>query len=767
MATFVGKEQPLDLLPPTAFQKAIRFSGIPEITCKTTGRVIVLGTDLFYSPNCSLTPPLPPPPTRTYIRDPLKDSVEEFHQPHWWVLETGYLPFLPTNPNFHSPPFHTLFNDPIKTGPCWKRRVQMDSNDILSWNRLENTLSQLFKSFQSIYSIPQMSPIIRTSLACQNAFENPLHFATAEKRCRNWFSVWMAMVSLGMAIAQVSDGECKSDSMPLWFKTFVRHADEYMISGIWQQLGGFQDRVYSRAGVFLDLSSPQEQPTVEFFIRLGVPVWYIWGPAEESQAVKNAAYWKKYIPPTHLLQREYSNIIQAPASPYEQDRPWETFFKVRELHAETRPIPAKKPNMKVFRWEKDIGGQWSRIQVTCRMQREILCSYCSRQKKYDERTNEWDIFAAMGDPDSSEMQEEIDSWDYDERFLSSEIPSTVSEPGAGVLPLQPLPYHLRYRQHSSLMVLDPSGSEDYTPDSEHSPADVLRLFFGFVAPPPSVTVRVPFDMVSEQQVQNLALGVGCTPADEMQAYVKTPTGKYAAFFFWAMSQSPWIPPSNAMFDLAPGNPQSPRHSRRLKFLYQLPGNIYVFDFKGESTVDWKIAVRDVADVLFILRLENDMCDYSIARELLNRGMPFFTLLCLPCFIVDPLPKVLPRLRFNDYQFSLVDYDAYCRERDELLCNPRVARQALKCGGILWRLAMKRASFQDVLSGPTTATTLRHQCTSFTSGSDAFWVDDALSDSEAGILAGVYHVYTGKSTLKTYPHRPRLISESLTQVMVRK
>ena len=143
-------ENPLELCTPSAFQTAISYSGGSggQSVHKPSGRVTVLGSDVFYSPNCSRVPPRPPPPAQTYVRDPLKDSVEEFHCPHWWSLQVGYVPFLPLSPNLHCPPFHVLFNNPVGVGPR-RIRIQMDSSDILNWNRLENALSQFSQSLQS------------------------------------------------------------------------------------------------------------------------------------------------------------------------------------------------------------------------------------------------------------------------------------------------------------------------------------------------------------------------------------------------------------------------------------------------------------------------------------------------------------------------------------------------------------------------------------------------------------------------------------------
>ncbi|KJA14273.1 hypothetical protein HYPSUDRAFT_208863 [Hypholoma sublateritium FD-334 SS-4] len=702
------------LLAPPAYHTAINYTGTQSIH-EASGRAIVLGSDIYYSPNCSRAPPLPTKPlpgqTVHYGRDPFQNKVEEFHNPQWWSAKAGYLPFLPTLPNFYCPPFHVLFSDPIGIGPRRNRRLRMDSNHALNWNRLETTLAHIFQSFQSSYSIPPMPPIVSTSLVCQGPFEYPSQFTAAEKRGRGWFSIWMAMVSLGIAVAEISDRDSGSDT-PLWYRTLSRYindhryVDEHTMSEVRQQLGQFGP-AYPRAGVFIDLKSSLVQPTVEFFVRCGIPVWYPWGTAEESLARKNPNHWRRYVPPAHLLQRARSYTIPATVAASSSDpvKPWEHFFAERQRRA-SGPMPAKKPTLKVFHWERDAIGSWNRVQVVRRMQQETLGTR-----------------PVTPGPE-------------------------MLEPPLPILHVGPVNDTAAAAIHSSaprVPAVSPRAT-DYMPE-EHSPADILRLFFGFVAPPPSV--RLHLGPPSEQQIKDLASGIGFPAAlGSFQTFVLTEVGKCAAHFFWSICQTPWVPPPNVLFDLAPGNPQNPQKNPRLKYLCELPGGIYLFDFRGVSTVDWRIAVRDTPSVLFILRLDGSLCDYEIARELLNRGMPFATLLPVPRFAINPAPVVLRRLRLSDYAFGLADYSSYCLEQDELLCNPRVARQALKRGGIIWRLAMDRATFHNVLAGPTSVTVLQHQCLSFgtaSSAADTFWVDDVLDPSEADALAGVYYVYTGRGT----------------------
>ncbi len=795
-----GDPRQVHLLPLTSFQRAIRYTSDKPIH-DSNARAIVIGKDVYYSPNSSRKPPLPVDNPQ-YVRDPLKDCVEEFHNPQWWNTEMGYLPFLPTSPHFGSPPFHQLYNKFLETGPRQKRRVRMDSSDIINWSRLEATLTQIFHSFQSTYCIPDMFRVIETSVACQDPFEYPSQFLSVEKKCRNWFAIYMAMVSLGIAVAQVYDGDTETTLVPKWYTTFVQHTDEALLAGVRQQLGQFHPS-FPRAGVFLNLCSSQEQPTVDFFVRLNIPVWYPWGSAEESYARQNPSYWAKYMPPADMLQRAHSFLTGVPglAPPAtqgseEDNRPWALFFSNRARHA-TGPITARRPPMKVFHWEKDDSGKWQRIAVLKQLRSETLDEYGKNQKVFDERSNEWDCCTEMGDLDAEERQALADE-DFEsivdtgpsaselsdapvsssdaqvsssdaqvsssnDQISSSDgqISSSNAQVSSSALPPVSRSNQLPSALNDSADLSQLSTSHEvsagtssesgrnpasYLPE-QHSPSDLLHLFYGFVVPPPSVRLHIA--QPSEQQIKDLALGVGCSKPDLIHSYVQTPLGRYAPHFFWAMSQSPWVSPSNILFDLARGNPKNIQYRRRIKYLHQLPGDTYLFDFEKEATVEWRICVTDVSLALLILRLDDELCDQDIARKLLEQGSHFWTVFDSAPFDVVPPHPGISRLRLSSYQFSAEDYRTYCHDRDEILCSPRVARQCLMRGGILWRLAMEHASFQDVLAGPTPTATIRHQCRSFSAGPDRFYIDDVLTAHEEEVICGVYYVYTGKVSKEMY------------------
>ena len=118
---------------------------------------------------------------------------------------------------------------------------------------------------------------------------------------------------------------------------------------------------------------------------------------------------------------------------------------------------------------------------------------------------------------------------------------------------------------------------------------------------------------------------------------------------------------------------------------------------------------------FVCRLDHPrprgslLTDFEVARELLNNGIQFSTL--LP---VRPLPRsvgpvITVPVRLSGYKFTIDDYYAYEQQRAALLSDPRVARSALLRGGIVWRLAVATLSFDDVLEGCCHVTASGHNC----------------------------------------------------------
>ena len=281
-------------------------------------------------------------------------------------------------------------------------------------------------------------------------------------------------------------------------------------------------------------------------------------------------------------------------------------------------------------------------------------------------------------------------------------------------------------------------------------SQLLYEIYGFVPPLPLPTQP---SSLSDRERILLSTIVGLRRDDS--EFFKSPVASLALEFLELLGTSKT--PKNAFWDIANGNRMSISGSelfRRMRVIERTdnPGQEdkwFVFDFKEAATVPWMVAIPNVIDAFFVCRLDcphlrgSPLTDFEVARELLNHGIQFSTL--LP---VKPLPRsigpvITVPVRLPGYKFTQDDYYAYEQQRAALLSDPRVARSALLRGGIVWRLAVATLSFDDVLEGPTTAATLQRRGVIVkTSDNSTDLCDDGLSQLELDIICGLHHCYTG-------------------------
>ena len=100
------------------------------------------------------------------------------------------------------------------------------------------------------------------------------------------------------------------------------------------------------------------------------------------------------------------------------------------------------------------------------------------------------------------------------------------------------------------------------------------------------------------------------------------------------------------------------------------------------------------------------------------------------------------IRLSGYQFTLKDYEAYCWQCCAILAQSQ-ARAALLRGGIVWHLALKFISFDDVLREPSIATMVHRYRLVVNHGKDGIFGDDSLTEHEFNLICGAYMCYTGK------------------------
>ncbi|KAK7679194.1 hypothetical protein QCA50_017772 [Cerrena zonata] len=157
---------------------------------------------------------------------------------------------------------------------------------------------------------------------------------------------------------------------------------------------------------------------------------------------------------------------------------------------------------------------------------------------------------------------------------------------------------------------------------------------------------------------------------------------------------------------------------------------------------WIIAVHSRTTVREVLRRRWGPGNAQIGRALLERGIPFRMLLSkplsnayIPVHLTDPL------YRLEGRAFTADDYKSYVVRRLELFKYKSIATAALRCGGILWRLALE--SNVDINNAISTAEEDEMFNASLAYNGPTLMVYDFLPEEIVEAIVGVYKVYTGK------------------------
>ncbi|KAF7324372.1 hypothetical protein MVEN_02646800 [Mycena venus] len=166
-----------------------------------------------------------------------------------------------------------------------------------------------------------------------------------------------------------------------------------------------------------------------------------------------------------------------------------------------------------------------------------------------------------------------------------------------------------------------------------------------------------------------------------------------------------------------------------------------------------LVLEGATTLLEIIRRKWGPTVLDVARELVDRCIPFH--LCILAYsprLPAPSKPILPEhllpehllwsglgYRSMDYEPSLWDYRSYLDTRWRFLRSP-CGQIALRCGGIIARIARDVLAVEDALLGPSDTATDDGLCFWDGRNSTALW-DDQLTPNEIDIICGVYHIAT--------------------------
>jgi hypothetical protein len=407
----------------------------------------------------------------------------------------------------------------------------------------------------------------------------------------------------------------------------------------------------------------------------------------------------------------------------------------REAREHARPTK----NTTMYTWEKvrSSGGRelYMRVWVNKNDNENVYDRYSSTQRVYNALLNEWDFCkdfcfpAAAGDSPSGSDEDE-DSWDSDDE------------------PFQPISEH-RMRSPSpppidhSMAIAEEEPSASYSRDV----LEMLRLNYGYSYPLVDIVGSADYEwdkiLLALGFVENLhELSVSESEKHSIRVFL-TQVAKKTAVSTQIISSH--------LFDLDPENYNPLDHLFKFTDVQRPSGDLFVFHSPRSMACEWILGVHSAPVVLYICRyiLENPQAHtfVTIAHRLLERHIPFRTLLALPCSprqksITDPYKP--SSYRETTHQFTVADFETAMLRCQTVLSLPQ-GRAALLQGGIVGRIAKEYLSVDSVLSGPSLEVTAHRAGYLGSSGSTTgiLYCDDELTQNEIADICGTYTLYTGK------------------------
>jgi hypothetical protein len=756
---------------------------------KTNGRVQILEGHLFFSPNCSRTVDHPPPIRDENGGEPnpflpnfrfnghhklapnyFELDITKYASPCWWTPAFGWISFFPLTPSLSGPIFeklimprshHHVFDEDLG-------RYFMPSNLLDKWLRVDRDLSDAIYLIRHHYPLPFLYPINTFSFGYTKGHSRSGALHMALRKGRDWFVVWMALLSYVIAGAEDIHSSVKDSvtrAKAPWYEILFQHFDAQWLDAL------YASTVYSfcpqtpRAGVFLELEVfDSYQPLPEFFCRFHVPVWYPWS-RDLAQRYKHLA------PLPHQLQEGTTFLTKSPcpsaSTPISSVTPsailstqpkhisWAEFILQRKRRYDERvekETPQQqqvrlarlrnppKISAKVFEWIEDDNGNLCRQAVSKKMREDTLDSYLASQIYYDPIENEYDCCiehdsGAPGGP----MDDDDD--DDDDFFWSGNDVDVNRADNNGILPARDPSPDVDINDSwntQSAEAPDPKSSDNFIAEVHR----ILFLHFGYTPLIPVPTLPKPvLETESDRRRFTRFLGIGWQ--NHLIPAFETPQLSAAATFVGrihtkgsSISADEW--------DLSRENRQSILCSPRLKSLRCIGQGLFMFDFKDRSTVKWKLTVTTASHALLVCRLDSKFDESELAYYLLRNGIPFHTLQLSTTLsrssISSHPPPVIP-FRPADYIFTWRDYEAFRQQCHVILKQPR-GRAALLRGYHPWRLAVNDVSFVSVISGPSGWSTEPEEMlvVKLPETGEEF-IDDKLTDIELRLLSGTYSAST--------------------------
>ncbi|KAF8805256.1 hypothetical protein BYT27DRAFT_7297597 [Phlegmacium glaucopus] len=432
-------------------------------------------------------------------------------------------------------------------------------------------------------------------------------------------------------------------------------------------------------GVFLELEVfNSTQPLPEIFYQFHVPVWYPWS----ANMAKNSKY-AHLAPLPYQLQEGASFLTKSP-------RPsTSTLPPTTPITPSVLPLAGSSSQPNPITWaefilrRKEHYEEWVKKEMPQEQQVQLAC-LCN-PPKVSAKVFEWTA------DDNGNLCWEV-------------VPKKMHEDILGSYRACQIYYDPIENEYDSC--------KEYNSGVPGEPVEDDRI----------LPARMPSPEVEIDNSWNLPLAPNPRSSDNFIAETLRDAGTSILADEW---------------DLSRENRQSIFFSTRLKAVRCVSQDLFMFDFKTYSTVQWKLTVKMPAHALLVCRLDSQLDESGLAYYLLENGIPFHTLQLSTTLSRSPIsthpPLIIP-FRSANYVFTWKDYKAF-RQQCHVIIKQARGRTALLRGYYPWRVAINPEEMLVVKLLET--------------GEE--FIDDKLTDIELNLLCGMYSASTSQqASLSWYP-----------------
>ncbi|KAF8157403.1 hypothetical protein BJ912DRAFT_867269 [Pholiota molesta] len=769
----------------------------------TQGRAFLHEGVLYYSPNSKRSIIIRESPSSDpfVTKKKMLLSADMFTQPCWWTSSWGWMSFIPLAPSFTSTPFEPFCWMPrIEETWLWVKgidgtetretRFKMADVDIQKWKAREQQIVEAANKIRLIHGITHGISANFPPTPSDFHYDCPHRSFRVARRmitlARDWFAIWMGI--LGFLIAQASKLPMKNCPKPpagfpvelppwYWLLNTTMDYSPSWLDGLLSS--SVVDPECARTGVIYRLSDrDRDRPLPFFFLDHNVPIWFPWTSVEEY-AVKQNPSLLPFAPPSFLLQEALTMLegIDADEMGIVRTHP-NDFILARERRqreviesqqdVQRRRSREQKPptkNTTMYEWIKHAlpGGQdvYVRVRVSKANQSSTYSMYGKRDRIYNAMSNEWDFSEEFSRPtpipgshdNAHQSDDENDSGgDDDDYFYNNDD----------------YDHRITYHSPQVVSVSQTTSNEhedsldqviDYSPSRIPWSCDVLETMarvYGYVPVLKACDMQRP----SAANWQELLAAVGF--GSNLPALAIDEDNQSSMWHFFS-SMIANRRPLFDFYDLEEENRAALKSIVDFKEIQRPTQDLFIFSTPPSAACDWVLGVDNPSAVLYAIRYilahrtistsasgstTTPLTIVGVAAHLLERGIPFRTLLPLRCSSrSSTITKAYTPSIFRDlaHPFDVSDFEEAMLQCKSLLSSPR-GRAAILMGGIVGRIAKEYISVDAVLHGPSIEITTHHVGYFGPSASgDRRYCDDELTEHEIAVICGTYTMYTGRSS----------------------